>query len=97
MPRFLKYLLFVLLFIPVVASGQKRKEKKPRKAKQENVEVPANNKAESESKLAKHRNHHLEIQDKATRKRMKRNERNRRRANKGRSLPFWKRWFRKKR
>ncbi len=97
MQRFLKYLFFMLLLVPAVAMGQKKKNRKPRKAKQENVQAPANNKAESESKLAKHRNHHLEIQDKATRKRMKRNERNRRRANKGRTLPFWKRWFRKRR
>ena len=89
-------MFLLLVFVPTIAFTQGRKEKKPRKPKQENAQPAANNRAESESKLGAHRKHHLDIQDKATRKRMKRNERNRRRANKGRTLPFWKRWFRKK-
>jgi hypothetical protein len=96
MKFFLKYMFLLLVFVPTIAFTQGRKEKKPRKPKQENAQPAANNRAESESKLGAHRKHHLDIQDKATRKRMKRNERNRRRANKGRTLPFWKRWFRKK-
>lgn len=92
----LKHVLLLLVFIPVIAFSQGRKDKKARKPKQENAQPVANNRAESESKLFAHRKHHLDIQDKATRKRMKRNERNRRRAMKGRTLPFWKRWFRKR-
>lgn len=96
MKLFLKYMFLFMVFVPSIALSQGRREKKQGAPKQENAQPAANNRAESESKLFAHRKHHLDIQDKATRKRMKRNERNRRRAIKGRTLPFWKRWFRKK-
>lgn len=41
------------------------------------------------------RDHHMESQDKATRKRMKKNLRKARRQSWGKNVPWYKRWFRR--
>ena len=41
------------------------------------------------------KDHHLEVQDKATRKRMKKNLRKARRLSWGKNVPWYKRWFRR--
>jgi hypothetical protein len=41
------------------------------------------------------KDHHLESQDKATRKRMKKNLRKARRQSWGKNVPWYKRWFRR--
>jgi hypothetical protein len=41
------------------------------------------------------KDHHLEVQDKATRKRMKKNLRKARRLSWGKNIPWYKRWFRR--
>jgi hypothetical protein len=75
--------------------GQKRppKQKSAKKQAKEQVDAQSSNKAELNQKLNKAQTHHLDIQDKKTRKRMRKNARMRKKAQKGRSIPFYKRWF----
>jgi hypothetical protein len=47
------------------------------------------------SEYQKRKDHHLEVQDKATRKRMKKNLRKARRHSWGKDVPWYKRWFRR--
>jgi biopolymer transport protein ExbD len=83
-----------------VAKAQGRKKKPP---KQENVQTPQNAmdkdkaiKAEKQGKYLGRRNHHYEIQDKATQKRMKENEKRALRISQGKDVPWYKRVFRKR-
>lgn len=89
--------MLILLAVPLVAGAQKRppKQKSSRKQAKEQVDKKATRKAELTQKLNKAQAHHLEIQDKKTRKRMRKNARMRKKAQKGRSIPFYKRWFRR--
>ena len=75
------------------AAQKKRSSKKQQKAQ---VEKKESDRAQKESQLKDHRQHHLDIQSKKVRKRMKRNERRRRKASTGRTEPFYKRWFKRK-
>ncbi|MFM7234743.1 MAG: hypothetical protein ACKO7B_18205 [Flavobacteriales bacterium] len=50
---------------------------------------------QQESEYQKRKDHHLEVQDKATRKRMKKNLRKAQRLSWGKDVPWYKRWFRK--
>jgi hypothetical protein len=54
-------------------------------------EAEALEKKQSEYHLRK--NHHMDSQDKATRKRMKKNLRKARRLSWGKNVPWYKRWF----
>jgi hypothetical protein len=54
-------------------------------------EADALEKKQSEYQLRK--NHHMDSQDKATRKRMKKNLRKARRLSWGKNVPWYKRWF----
>jgi len=82
--------------VPLTMHGQKEKKRKSRKSQQEQVGKKETDRSQKEGQLIKHREHHLEIQDKKVRKRMKRNERQRRRTMEGKSEPFYKRWFKRK-
>jgi hypothetical protein len=48
-----------------------------------------------QSEYQSRKDHHLESQDKATRKRMKKNLRKARRQSWGKNVPWYKRWFRR--
>ena len=50
---------------------------------------------QQQSEYQKRKDHHFEVQDKATRKRMKKNLRKARRLSWGKDVPWYKRWFRK--
>ena len=94
-------LLFSLLISSEMAFGQKTK-KKP--AKQENQVTPENAKdkerANLENKQKEYvtkKDYHSKNQDDATRKRMKKNLRRAEKHSWGKDVPWYKRWFRKKR
>ncbi|MDZ4824410.1 MAG: hypothetical protein SH856_13205 [Flavobacteriales bacterium] len=98
--RILLLVVALVCGIAVESVAQKQKKKPP---KQENVRTPetaaekdaANKgriKQEYEDKLEKHRN----LQDKPTQKRMKKTYKHAKDFGNEKPLPFYKRWFRKK-
>ena len=95
-PLFLILLLFALgLSTPVDAQRRARKETK--KSMKDQAERKAERKAALYGEYKQKENKHLEMQDKSTRKRMKANRKRQQRMASGKPLPFYKRWFRKKR
>ena len=94
-------ILFSLLISSEMAIGQKDR-KKP--SKQENQVTPENAKnqerANMENKQKEYvtkKDYHTKNQDKATQKRMKKNLRRAEKHSWGKDIPWYKRWFRKKR
>ena len=90
-----------LLISSEMAIGQKER-KKP--SKQENQVTPENAKnqerANMENKQKEYvtkKDYHTKNQDKATQKRMKKNLRRAEKHSWGKDIPWYKRWFRKKR
>lgn len=93
-------LVFAFGFIGVSASAQKQKKRPP---KQENVVTQEDGNAKvDESKRQKEeeykasKEHHKRIQDKSTLKRMKKNYKHAQKHSIGRDVPFYKRWFHRK-
>ena len=82
--------------IPTGASAQVKS-----KTAEESIREQEKAKAEREKKIAAEQqakeDHHRDIQTKKTRRRMKKNRKKSERLASGRSVPFYKRWFRKKR
>jgi hypothetical protein len=64
----------------------------PQTARKKEAEALEKKQSEYQSR----RDHHLESQDKATRKRMKKNLRKARRQSWGKNVPWYKRWFRRR-
>ncbi len=98
--RFL-LLIFSLLISSQMAFSQKSR-KKP--AKQENQITPENAKDQERANLENKqkeyvtkKDYHSKNQDKATQKRMKKNLRRAEKHSWGKDIPWYKRWFRKKR
>lgn len=89
-------ILLLLVAAPFSADAQRVKRTKTEKQKQAQVEKKGDNRAQLEGELAQKQEHHLAIQDKQTRKRMKANQKKQRRISQGKSEPFYRRWFRKK-
>lgn len=94
-------LLFAVLISSEMALGQKSKRKP---AKQENQLTPENHgdqpKTNLENKQKEYqakKDYHSKNQDEATRKRMKKNLRRAEKHSWGKDVPWYKRWFRKKR
>lgn len=93
--------IFSLLISSPMAFSQKNK-KKP--AKQENQITPENardqervNLENKQKEYVTKKNYHSKNQDKATQKRMKKNLRRAEKHSWGKDVPWYKRWFRKKR
>jgi hypothetical protein len=63
----------------------------PATARKKEVEALEKKQGEYDSRME----HHLKSQDKATRKRMKKNLRKARRMSWGKNVPWYKRWFRR--
>jgi hypothetical protein len=63
----------------------------PQTARKKEAEALEKKQTEYQSR----RDHHMESQDKATRKRMKKNLRKARRQSWGKNVPWYKRWFRR--
>lgn len=93
-------LLWTIFIAPVEAIYAQRKSSKQEQAAQQTPESAANkDKANKEQKVGEYvntRNHHNEIQDSATRKRMKKNLKKAERHSWGKNVPWYKRWFRRK-
>jgi hypothetical protein len=70
------------------SDGQKVTPQTARKKEAEALE-------KKQSEYQSRRDHHMESQDKATRKRMKKNLRKARRQSWGKNVPWYKRWFRR--
>jgi len=95
--------LILVLILFVLALGVDA-QKRPRRQKGNDVQTPENaqereaaKRAETEASYSEKRTSHLEIQDKATRKRMKKTFRKAEQQARGRLIPWYKRLFRKRR
>jgi len=93
---FIRLLLCALLVLVAAETSAQRK------ADSGNKVTPATARKKEGEALEQKQNeyhqrkdHHLEVQDKATRKRMKKNLRKARRHSWGKDVPWYKRWFRK--
>ena len=95
-------ILFILTIPIVTLEGlyAQPKSSKQEQAAQQTPESAANkDKANKEQKVGEYvntRNHHTEIQDSATRKRMKKNLKKAERHSWGKNIPWYKLWFRRK-
>lgn len=87
-------LLFLLSFVSMPAQAQRKREKNKitpetgAQKKEEQLDV-------KQGEYNKRKDHHLEIQDKATRKRMKKTKKKAERHSWGKEVPWYKRWFKK--
>ena len=90
-----RLLLFTVMQIAVFgAYAQKKSDAQkvtPQTARQKEADALEKKQNEYNSR----KDHHLEVQDKATRKRMKKNLRKARRLSWGKNVPWYKRWFRR--
>jgi hypothetical protein len=90
-----RLLLFTVMQIAVLgAYAQKKSDAQkvtPQTARQKEADALEKKQNEYNSR----KDHHLEVQDKATRKRMKKNLRKARRLSWGKNIPWYKRWFRR--
>jgi|AntRauTorcE11897_2_1112592.scaffolds.fasta_scaffold50476_1 Ni/Co efflux regulator RcnB len=97
-----KYLIalitvFVLLLsFSNTATAQREKGKTAKEQMKDQKEMKEARKQKQEDALQMKRERHKKIQDKKTRKRMKRTRKKSERYSSGKRLPFWKRWFRKR-
>jgi len=84
--------------IPQEASAQRRKDKgtTASEAMKDQKSAKEARVKEFDNKMAERRKRHVKVQDKKTRKRMKKNRKRAERIAQGKSAPFYKRWFRKK-
>lgn len=94
--RRIKYL--VLLFLLVTFTGEIHAQRKKEKNKITPESGPlkeAKAKEEKQAQYVSRKDHHMEIQDKATQKRMKKTQKKAERHSWGKDAPWYKRWFRK--
>ena len=89
-------LIFLSLVIcsasPLAAQPKSDAQKvTPQTARKKEAEALEKKQTEYQSR----RDHHMESQDKATRKRMKKNLRKARKQSWGKNVPWYKRWFRR--
>jgi hypothetical protein len=93
--RFWSFLLLSVLLtmsVDVVAQPKSDAQKvTPQTARKKESDALEKKQGEYQSR----KDHHLESQDKATRKRMKKNLRKARRQSWGKNVPWYKRWFRR--
>lgn len=95
----MRYLRYILMFTLLLTFGgnihaQRKKEKNkvtPESGAQKEAQAMEQKRAEYNSR----KDHHMESQDKATRKRMKKNLKKAERHSWGKDVPWYKRWFRK--
>lgn len=103
MKRFLLILLAVVS-IQIHADAQKQKKRPPKEkqktAEEAQAEAIEKKKAKDAENMAKYQEgveHHKSLQDKATQKRMKKNLKKAEKQSWGKNVPWYKRWFRRKR
>lgn len=94
--RILQMLFFSLLISIAADAVAQRKPDTGNKVTPESArKKDAEALEKQQSEYQKRKDHHLEVQDKATRKRMKKNLRKARKLSWGKDVPWYKRWFRK--
>jgi hypothetical protein len=84
----------LLIQLAIAGSAQPKTDAQkvtPQTARKKDAEALEKKQNEYQSR----KDHHLESQDKATRKRMKKNLRKARRQSWGKNVPWYKRWFRR--
>jgi hypothetical protein len=84
----------VFLYSSAVTVAQPKSDPQkvtPQTARKKEAEALEKKQGEYQSR----RDHHMESQDKATRKRMKKNLRKARKQSWGKNVPWYKRWFRR--
>jgi bacterioferritin (cytochrome b1) len=98
MKALLKFLLPVILLLAgspdLVAQREKKESNKVTPASAQKKDAGAMEKKQADYRSRK--DHHLESQDKATRKRMKKTLKKAERHSWGNRAPWYKRWFRRK-
>lgn len=95
--RKIVYIIF-FLSIAITADAQKKPPKEKNKQTRENaVDIKEAQRKQRESQYLDHREHIRDIQDKETQKRMKKNLRRAEKHSQGKSVPWYKRLFRKRR
>ena len=94
----LRIICLVVLYLLVCSASQLAAQPKsdaqkvtPQTARKKEAEALEKKQTEYQSR----RDHHMESQDKATRKRMKKNLRKARKQSWGKNVPWYKRWFRR--
>lgn len=73
--------------------AQKERSQSPKQQAKEQSRLRKEREDKIDKEIKAREDYHDSIQDKATRKRMKRNERKSRRIARGKSAPFYHRWF----
>ena len=90
--RFVMLSLLMTSAVQLAAQPEKDAQKvTPQTARKKEAEALEKKQTEYQTR----RDHHLESQDKATRKRMKKNLRKARKQSWGKNVPWYKRWFRR--
>jgi bacterioferritin (cytochrome b1) len=96
-PKF--FVVLILVFLSAVPSlaqsgggNQSSKQITPKDA----IDKQKQREREQDEQLKAREEHHKKIQDKATRKRMKKNLKKAEKQSWGKNIPWYKRWFRKK-
>jgi hypothetical protein len=101
MKNILKALLIISLSIlatdSAIAQRKKDKGQSPRQAAKEQAQLKKERKQKVDKEMEDKKKSHHDIQDKATKRRMKRSLRKSQKLNRNRPEPFYKRWFRKRR
>jgi Ni/Co efflux regulator RcnB len=99
MKRNIFYYLFTILLMVSANSvyAQKDKGQTPKQAAKEQGKLKSDREKKIEAEIKAKKKGHVDSQDKQTRKRMKRNLKKTERLKTGKTQPFYKRWFRKKR
>ncbi len=88
-------IIVVILFCSTEMHAQRKKEKN-KVTPESGAEKQASAKAEKLVAYEAGKKHHVEAQDKATRKRMKKNLKKAEKHSWGKDVPWYKRWFKKK-
>lgn len=91
------FLLILLTGLAFHADAQKRPRREKDKQTRENaVDMKERQRQEKEAQYLDHREHIRDIQDKSTKKRMKKNLKKAQKHSQGKSVPWYKRLFRKR-
>ena len=93
--RFFRCFLMVVALVSVHQSRAQPKTDSQKVTPQTARKKEAEALEKKQSEYQVRRDHHLEVQDKATRKRMKKTLRKARRHSWGKNVPWYKRWFRR--
>lgn len=99
----MRTVLMLMLAFVLAGAGEAHGQKRPGRRRGQDVQTPENaldkERANRESKEAEYRmrrDHQAEIQDKSTRKRMKKNLKKAQKQSWGKSVPWYKRVFRRR-